>query len=133
MSGTKLYAGEIYPDNSSQTYDTEVLVENEDCLAVAEKYVRSGNEHVAVLNMANRQTPGGGGYAGAGAQEESCFRRSNYYLSLYRFADFAGQYHITRCSVGYPLDRNFGGCFSPEVTVFRDVEAGRLVLSRFRL
>lgn len=123
VSGTKLYAEELYPDNPSQTYDTEIVVENEDCLAVAERYVRSGSGNVAVLNMASRQTPGGGVYTGAGAQEESCFRRSNYYLSLYQFADFADQYHIKRSPVGYPLDRNFGGCFSPGVTVFRDVEA----------
>lgn len=122
VSGTKLYAEELYPDNPSQTYDTEIVVENEDCLAAAERYVRSGSGNVAVLNMASRQTPGGGVYTGAGAQEESCFRRSNYYLSLYQFADFAHQYHVKRSPVGYPLDRNFGGCFSPGVTVFRDVE-----------
>lgn len=123
ISGSKVYVNEKYFSIPKEVFETEISVENEDCLVVAERMVRRGGKNVAVLNMANRQTPGGGVYTGAGAQEESCFRRSNYYLSLYQYTDFAYQYGIRKNpEAQYPLDRNFGGCFSPNVTVFRGPE-----------
>ena len=76
----------------------------------------------AVLNLANQQDPGGGVYTGSGAQEESCFLRSNYYTALYPFAQYANQYDLPRAEAQYPLDRNFGGVWSAGVTVFRGHE-----------
>ena len=76
----------------------------------------------AVLNLANQQDPGGGVYTGSGAQEESCFLRSNYYTALYPFAQYAEQYDLPRAEAQYPLDRNFGGVWSAGVTVFRGHE-----------
>ena len=60
---------------------TSVHVINEDCLVLYEKLV---NDHYrpVLLNMANATTPGGGYKRGDGAQEETIFRRSNYYQSL---------------------------------------------------
>lgn len=121
--GTKMYREELHFTEPDRNYATEFSVENEDCLVVAEKLVRQGMQNVAVLNMANRQNPGGGVYGGAGAQEESLFRRSNYFQSLYRYAPYAEQYGVIRSNQQYPLDRNFGGCFSPHVTVFRGPES----------
>ena len=60
--------------------------------------------------MASRQQPGGGAESGAGAQEEYLFRTSNYAETLYP---------LRNC---YPMDRNFGGIYSPLVTVFRGPE-----------
>lgn len=98
----------ILPDNIAKNPDkVKFEVYNEDCLSVAR---RLQNENPLVLNMANRQTPGGGVIYGAGAQEECLFRSSNYYKSLYAIAE------------KYPMDRNFGGSYTSNVTVFRDLE-----------
>ncbi len=123
MKGTRLYQQEIHLAAPEKTYDTDLSVKNEDCLSIAGQLVRAGESHVAVLNMANRSVPGGGVYHGSWAQEEYCFRCSNYFLSLYQFADFALQFGIKPREERYPMDRNFGGVFSPDVTVFRDTEA----------
>lgn len=45
--------------------------------------------------MANRHHPGGGVKYGARAQEESIFRRTNIYRSLYQFAPWASMYRLT--------------------------------------
>lgn len=107
---------------SQQFNSTEVTVTTEDCLDAAHKWVNDGLE-VCVLNMANRQNPGGGVTTGAGAQEEYLFRCSDYYKFLYRYASYAERYGVTRSHYQYPLDRNFGGIFSSGVTIFRENEA----------
>ena len=99
----------------------EITVVPDDCLDVAHKFVNEGLE-VCVLNMASRQNPGGGVVNGAGAQEEYLFRCSDYYKFLYKYAPYAEQYGIMRSLYQYPLDRNFGGIYSPEVTIFRENE-----------
>ena len=120
---TKFYAKEIHPvPLYEERYATEVFAVKCDCLTVAREE-RKGQDDVCVLNMASRQNPGGGVINGAGAQEEYLFRCSDYYRSLYQYADFAPQYGLPRSSFhSYPLDRNFGGCFSTGVTVFRATE-----------
>lgn len=87
----------------------KIHVLNEDCLATARRLSESGM-HPFVLNMANRQNPGGGVENGAGAQEECLFRSSNYYQTLYQARG------------SYPLDRNWGSVLSHDVTVFRGLE-----------
>lgn len=88
-----------------------VFVAELDCLRACELLKRrhGDDEAVAVLNMANQYTPGGGWKSGCGAQEENLFRRTdlmNHLLS----------------GVEYPLPE-FGGAFSANVTVFRGTEA----------
>lgn len=100
---------------------TEVRVENLDCLLAANELQKKGY-NVAVLNMANRQNPGGGVYGGAGAQEENIFRRSNIHLSMFQYAAYAKQYHLQKSVHQYPLDRNFGGIYTPNAYVFRGEE-----------
>ena len=99
----------------------EITVSSDDCLDAAHKWVDDGLE-VSVLNMASRRNPGGGVIKGAGAQEEYLFRCSDYYKFLYRYAPYAHEYNLTRSHHQYPLDRNFGGIFSPEVAIFRENE-----------
>lgn len=99
----------------------EITVTAEDCLDVAHKWVNDELE-VCVLNMANRQNPGGGVTTGASGQEEYLFRCSDYYKFLYRYAPYAERYGVTRSHYQYPLDRNFGGIFSSGVTIFRENE-----------
>ena len=100
---------------------TKITVVSDDCLDVAHKWVNEGLE-VCILNMASRRNPGGGVTKGAGAQEEYLFRCSDYYKFLYRYAPYAKQYGLTRSHYQYPLDRNFGGIYSPQVTIFRENE-----------
>ena len=101
------YSSEIQLDKSDNKYETQVLVLNEDCLKTAFNHK---DENPLVLNMANIHTPGGGVEHGAGAQEEYLCRASNYTDALYS---------LRKC---YPMDRNFGGIYSPSVTVFRGLE-----------
>lgn len=101
--------------------ETIVKVENIDCLLASEKLLKEGY-HPAVLNMASRRNPGGGVQIGAGAQEENLFRRSNLFQSLYQFAPFADKYGLRSSKYQYPLDRNFGGIYTPDATVFRGTE-----------
>lgn len=64
--------------------------------------------------MASRRNPGGCVISGAGGQEENIFRRTD--------AHYANMYGLIRNEKQYPLDRNFGGIYSPKVTVFRGSE-----------
>jgi uncharacterized protein (TIGR02452 family) len=79
-------------------------------------------ENPVVLNLASRRNPGGGVVTGAGAQEEYLFRCSNYFRSLYQFAHYADLYNLEFREERYPLDRNFGGIYSPGVTIFKGKE-----------
>jgi uncharacterized protein (TIGR02452 family) len=122
QQGTVFYNKEFHVNVPTIVGHTEVRVVNEDCLVAAKKLNDEGYL-VAVLNMASRRNPGGGVTGGSGAQEENLFRRSNYFLSLYQFAPYAEEYGIRRSAHQYPLDRNFGGIYTPNATVFRDTEA----------
>ena len=117
---TRLYTKKISIEKIAYV-KTEIIVENIDCLLAAQKWVKKGYR-VAVLNMASRQNPGGGVYSGAGAQEENLFRRTNLFQSMYLFVTYGIDYGIKRSHSGYPLDRNYGGIYSPRVFVFRGLE-----------
>ncbi len=100
---------------------TKIIVENTDCL-IAGHNLQQKNYNVAVLNMVSRKIPGGGVINGAGAQEENLFRRSNLFQSMYQYASFSLKYGVEPSHQQYPLDRNFGGVYTKNATVFRDEE-----------
>lgn len=100
---------------------TQVKVENIDCLCAAQQLQQEGY-HVAVLNMASRQNPGGGVARGSGAQEENLFRRTNLFQSLYQYIWFGGEYGVHPVKERYPMDRNYGGIYTPNAIVFRGLE-----------
>ena len=110
--------------------DTEITVVPNDCLDTAHEWVKQGFS-VSVLNLASRQNPGGGVINGAGAQEEYLFRCSDYYKFLYCYAQYAEEYGLERSYHQYPLDRNFGGIFSPDVTIFRENEKSGYKLAEY--
>lgn len=119
---SRFYSSEFsVQDVEPQVEQTIVEVVNADCLDEGLRLLNMGY-NPAILNMASRQNPGGGVISGAGAQEETIFRRSNIFRSLYQFASYAEQYRLPKSDSQYPLDRNFGGVYSPCVTVFRDNE-----------
>lgn len=124
MMNSSEFVSKELPPNSDEPLDTKTLVEvvNEDCLEVTKRLVAEGYEP-ALLNMASRQNPGGGVTKGTGAQEETLFRRTNLFKSLYQYAPYAEQYGIIKSAHQYPLDRNFGGVFTPAVTYFRESES----------
>lgn len=108
----------------AKTFDmTEIIVVNEDCLNVAQKYTKEGYK-CAVLNMASFIRPGGGVLKGSAAQEESLFRRTNLFMSLYQFNP--DMYKVTGIEKPilnvYPLPMEFGAIYSKDITVFRTSE-----------
>jgi uncharacterized protein (TIGR02452 family) len=103
---------------TSLNYDTAYSIIEADCLEAGELLHKSGF-NPCVLNMASRQNPGGGVIGGAGAQEENIFRRTNIFLSLYPFASYAEEYGLEKSENQYPLDKNTGGIYSGDITVFR--------------
>lgn len=122
MCKTVFYEREIcLPEAVQGCEQTIVEVQNIDCL-YAGALLKERGYNPAVLNMASRRNPGGGVVTGAGAQEETLFRRTNLFRSLYQFAPFAGMYGIKTSHHLYPLDRNFGGVYTPEAIYFRDSE-----------
>jgi uncharacterized protein (TIGR02452 family) len=123
-SQTELCAGPaLSQDNTSCT----VIIEDKDTIDAAYSLMQQTGSVPLVLNMASASRPGGGVYNGAGAQEESLFRRSDYFRSLYQYADFAEQYAdcgvVKSNSHKYPLDTHYGAVYSPGVTVFKKKEA----------
>ena len=122
MCKTVFYEREIcLPEAVQGCEQTIVEVQNIDCLYAGVQLKERGY-NPAVLNMASRRNPGGGVVTGAGAQEETLFRRTNLFRSLYQFAPFAGMYGIKTSHHQYPLDRNFGGVYTPEAIYFRESE-----------
>ena len=120
MRHTVFYSTEIPVVEESQSSEqTIVEVKDIDCLYAGVELKEQGY-NPAVLNMASRRNPGGGVVTGAGAQEETLFRRTNLFRSLYQFAPYAEQYGIKRSHQQYPLDRNFGGVYTPNAIYFRE-------------
>ena len=119
---TVFYDKEVRVDNvEARDSDTIVEVLHIDCLEAARLLEKKGY-FPALLNMASWQNPGGGVKNGAGAQEETIFRRTNLFRSLYQFAPYALEYGLPINKKQYPLDINFGGIYSPLIICFRDDE-----------
>jgi len=103
---------------------TETGCINMDCVDLAEELLAEGF-NPAILNLASAGRPGGGYDKGMRAQEESLCHSSNLSLSLYQYAD-STKLKCVRDSgvptkqIGYPLDMNFGGIYTPNVTFFRN-------------
>lgn len=124
----KIQTNTIFYDNAEalsfkqQKYETKISVLEGDCIEVGKLLLDMGLNPV-ILNMANRQKPGGGVLYGAGAQEENIFRRSNLFLSLYQFYDFPEEIKVKRSlEHSYPLNREGGGLYSKDITIFRSSE-----------
>ena len=119
---TVFYSDEFTVNNVPRLKEKTIFeVTEKDCLKETLRLAREGY-YPAVLNMASRQNPGGGVLKGSRAQEESIFRRTDLFRSLYQFAPYAGVFGVAKSEKQYPLDPNFGGVYSPFVTLFRDSE-----------
>lgn len=95
---------------------------NADCVDVASTLVDDGL-NPAILNLASRFHACGGYDKGAGAQEESICRASTLSLSLYQYFDpklrCVQEAGVRAKGNAYPLDIEFGGIYSGDVTFFR--------------
>lgn len=119
---TEFYTDEIHLQGEMpERTGAAIEVVSEDCLLAGIRLKEEGY-NPAILNMASRRTPGGGVLSGSGAQEETLFRRTDLYRSLYQFVPYAEAYGVTRSVHQYPLDRNFGGIYSPGAIIFRESE-----------
>lgn len=123
LSDTRLYTDEYSVADVGTTYAvTETGCINCDCVDVAQRLIAMGYDP-AILNLASAKSPGGGYHEGFAAQEESLCHSSTLSVSLYQYG--SPRYKHIRESgvpvkpVGYPLDINFGGVYTPNVTFFR--------------
>ena len=125
LDGAKLYKTAYSVADLGITYpSTETGCINADCVDVAQQLIDAGY-NPAILNLASAGRPGGGYDLGLGAQEESLCQSSNLSLSLYQFADprrlkCARDSGVPHKQIGYPLDTNYGGIYTPGVTFFRN-------------
>jgi len=128
LDGAKLYRDKYTVDGMGTTYSETVTGSiNIDCVDLAEYLIDRGY-NPAILNLASAGRAGGGWDRGMHAQEESLCQASNLSLSLYQFADPRRMKCVRDSGVphkmlGYPLDTNFGGIYTPEVTFFRNNSA----------
>ena len=125
LDGAKLYKTAYdVTDLGNAYHDTKTGCVNADCVDVAQQLIDAGY-HPAILNLASAGRPGGGYDLGLGAQEESLCQSSNLSLSLYQFADprrlkCVRDSGVPHKQIGYPLDTNYGGIYTPGVTFFRN-------------
>ena len=125
LDGAKLYSTEYNVNGQGTIYpSTQIGCINVDCVDLAECLIEKGY-NPAILNLASAGRPGGGYDRGMRAQEESLCQCSNLSLSLYQFGNPASLKCIRDSGVplkeiGYPLDTNFGGIYTPNVTFFRN-------------
>ena len=125
-SESRFYRSVLPPISASERYEMPIVVHKGDCLAFARQLREADTtDDLCVLNLASYSNPGGAVAMGAGAQEEYLFRCTDYYRSLFQYASRFNPRHygIPQAKERYPLDPNFGGCYSHGVTVFRDTEA----------
>lgn len=128
---TQFYDKEFTVDDiKANNQPTEITVINTDTINAAHNLLLDGYNPVA-LNFANRHNPGGGVIGGSRAQEESLFRATNLFRSLYQYIYYAEEYGVKRNpDRQYPMDRHFGGIYTPNATVFRDSNKDYVFISK---
>lgn len=88
--------------------NTSIIVANKSSFQASQELVQAGYKPL-LLNMANKENPGGSVFDGARAQEETLCRQSDLYIGL-KQADAKGYYPITE----------HGGILLKDVTFFRN-------------
>lgn len=134
LSRSKIYQNRIDIANSDNIYSSpNIYVVEMDCLECAHQ-IQIDNNEVCVLNNASPHYPGGSVIYGPGAQEEYLCKCSNYYQGLFQYGindEIYKKYVCQMAGQRYPLDMNYGGCYVPEVTVFRGTaEQGYRLIDR---
>ena len=123
LAATKMYDKQLPPAAETDfRFECETGCVNADCAEMAKGLIDMGC-NPAILNLASRHHACGGYDSGAGAQEESLCRVSTLSQSLYQYFDpslrCVREAEVEPRGNAYPLDINFGGVYSPNVTFFR--------------
>lgn len=120
LKGSRFYTNPLDASNIPTLADgsTKIIVKNDDSIHCGHQLQQEGYNPV-VLNLASRRNPGGGVKNGSRAQEESLFRSTNLFLSMYRYAEYAEDYGLEKSKIQYPMPVRFGGIYVPDATVFR--------------
>ena len=118
MDGTIFYSIAPNIEDINVQYDTNITVEESDSIDAGKKLLDAGFNPI-VLNMASGKRPGGGVLNGSSAQEESLFRRTNLFQSMYQFCDYGSTYGVPKRIESYPMYKNTNGIYTPKATVFR--------------
>jgi uncharacterized protein (TIGR02452 family) len=124
LNSTKVYKSHYSVKDKGSLYANTITgCINEDCVNIAESLVIEGY-NPAILNLASAVKPSGAYKDGSSAQEESLCRSSNLSLSLYQYGN-PKYVNVRECAVpnkqiAYPLDINYGGIYSKNVTFFRN-------------
>jgi uncharacterized protein (TIGR02452 family) len=130
MDGTIFYSIAPNIEDINVQYDTNITVEESDSIEAGKKLLDAGFNPI-VLNMASTKRPGGGVLNGSSAQEESLFRRTNLFQSLYQFCDYGTTYNVPKRLESYPMYKNTNGIYTPNATVFRsDKSLGYALLDK---
>ncbi len=111
----------VFSSFKSSSHKPNVRVEDQDCLVAALK-LQEDHESVAVLNMANSTSPGGGVKGGAGAQEENICRRSDLWQILSPEVNETMIVAMRGKKSGYLVPWE-GVIYSPTVHIFRGPES----------
>jgi uncharacterized protein (TIGR02452 family) len=93
--------------------NTEICVLNKDCISCAIIF-KQKNMNPVVLNLADDKFPGGHVQMGSGAQEESLFRRTNYFQTLNHETHF------------YPIIKD-QLVYSPNVRIIKDNDNKQII------
>ena len=130
LDGTTIYATEFDVNHiAPATEKTITGTVNDDCLKVAKGLLEKGL-NPCVMNLADAYVACGMYKRGSRAQEESLCRATTLSRSLFQFfkaktgkADrYAEEANVAIKEFAYPMDINYGGIYSPKVTVFRKAE-----------
>lgn len=130
QESSRFYSRE-FTVNDIPAYKTSTVIKviNTDSISAGKQLLDEGYRPI-VLNFANQYHAGGGVLHGSRAQEESLFRQTNLFRSLYQFTRWAKEYGVGQKPQQYPMDDNFGGIYTPYATVFRSGDKdGNLFLS----
>lgn len=128
LTNTKVYVAPFdVNDIPVQSENTAFSTVNADCLIVAKELLDNGH-NPCVMNLADAYVACGMYKRGSRAQEESLCRATTLSRSLFQFfkaatgkADrYAKDVNVEIKEYAYPLDLNYGGIYSPNVTVFRN-------------
>lgn len=128
LTGTKFYKEEFSVDNVEVRTDKVLTsVVNEDCIIVAKEMLDEGY-NPALMNLADAYMACGHYKQGWRAQEESLCRVTTLSRSLFQYFHaksgkkdrYAQDVNVQVIEKAYPMDINFGGVYSPGVTVFRN-------------
>ena len=111
---------------ATRNCDTKTDTVNADCITVAKDMLSRGL-NPCVMNLADAYTACGMYKRGSRAQEESLCRATTLSRSLFQFykaksgkaSRYADEANVKIREYAYPMDLNFGGIYSPGVTVFR--------------